>query len=152
MAPLGAVTILASAGQDPARGPWGAGGASAFPRCRDLAGSSLQALACREGCFPFLSHSLLQSAPSPLAVCATCPCSSPKDHLWAQASLSTWLGGCGTCSLGHFSPSCCPQRASALHPRASGWFWGAPLAVCWWVGCPSRLMDPHPLHQGRGSQ
>lgn len=101
--PVGAVTVLASAGQDPARGPWGPGSASAFPRCRDLARSSPLALACGGGCFPFPSRSLPPKCPNPLAACATCPCSSHQGHHWAQASLCTWLGACKNLKLGCFS-------------------------------------------------
>lgn len=72
--PLKAVTTLASVGQDPALGPWGPSGVSAFPRCRDLAGSSPPALACGGGCFPFPSRSVLPECPeSPGCLCHLSP-------------------------------------------------------------------------------
>lgn len=97
--PLGAVTVLAPPGQDPAQRPRGAGGASAFPRCRDLHGAPCQ-LSERD-CFP---SQLLRASKVPPAPLLLVPLVPARGHLRTQ--VSPCIRGCKN-GTERFSPGLC---------------------------------------------
>lgn len=125
--PLRAVTVLAPPGQDLARRPRGAGGASAFPRCRDLHGAPRQ-LSERD-CFP---SQLLRASEVPPAPLLLVPLVPARGHLWTQVSLC--IRGCKNVTEHFSSGLCLLEECMALV-----------------LGCPSCSSSPDrsPFRHGR---